>query len=114
VVKTAGFQGRYPKYLPDGFTPIAGDVSDIKGIRTLHLLYSDGLRTLSLFENSRGAAVDLSRYKAVDTRFEDHNAQLVEDGPTRLLAWEESGLHFALVGELGRTELQHIAASVVP
>lgn len=114
VVKTAGFQGRYPKYLPEGFTPIAGDVSDIKGVRTLHLLYSDGLRTLSLFENSRGAAVDLSRYKAVETRFENHDAQVVEDGPTRLMAWEESGLHFALVGELGRVELQHIAASVVP
>lgn len=114
VVRTAGFQGRYPKYLPEGFTPIAGDVSDIKGVRTLHLLYSDGLRTISLFENSRGAAVDLSRYKSVVMRFENRDGELVEDGPTRLLAWEESGLHFALVGELGRTELQHIAASVVP
>lgn len=114
VVKTAGFKGHYPKYLPEGFTPVAGDVSEIRGVRTIHLLYSDGIRTISLFENSRGAAIDLSRYKFVTTHFENRDAQLVEDGPTRLLSWEESGLHYALVGELGRMELQHIAASVVP
>lgn len=114
VVKTAGFQARFPKYLPEGFTPIAGDVSEIKGVRTLHLLYSDGIRTISLFENARGAAVDLTHFRPAAAKFEDHDAQYVEEGPTRLLAWEESGLHFALVGELGKNELQRIAGSVVP
>ena len=113
VVKTAGFQAGFPKYLPEGFLPIAGDVSDIKGVRTLHLLYSDGIRTLSLFQNARSAAVDLSHYKVQDERVETHDAQYVEDGPTRLLAWqEESGLYYALVGELSRKELLRIAGSV--
>jgi len=114
VVRAAGFQARSPKYLPEGFLPVTGDVSDIKGIRTLHLLYSDGIRTISLFENNRGAAVDLSRYKAQSTRVENHDAQYVQDGPTTLLTWAETGLHFTLVGDLSRTELARIAASVVP
>ncbi len=114
VLRTAGFKALGPKYLPDGFVPAAGDVSDIKGVRTLHLLYSDGVRTLSLFENAKGAAVDLSRFKVKSVHFEDHDGQYVEDGPTTLLAWAEAGLHFAIVSDISRQELLKIATSVVP
>ncbi|MDQ2663746.1 MAG: DUF4367 domain-containing protein, partial [Candidatus Eremiobacteraeota bacterium] len=71
-------------------------------------------RTVSLFENAKGAAVDLSHFHPHDVSFESHNGQVVEDGPTTLLAWAESGLHFALVGELSPNELMKIAASVAP
>ncbi len=114
VVRTAGFQALGPTYLPDGFLPIAGDVSEIKGVRTLHLLYSDGLRTLSLFENARGSAVDFSRYTPHDTTVNSHKAQYVLEGPTTLLAWPQGNLHLALVGELSQRELIRIAASVSP
>lgn len=114
ILRAAGFKARGPKYLPNGFIPAAGDVTEIKGIRTLHLLYSDGVRTLSLFENAKGAAVDLSRYKATNVHFEDHDGQYVEEGPTTLLAWEEAGLHFAIVSDISRQEVLKIAASVVP
>lgn len=114
AVRTAGFKARGPRYLPDGFTPVAADVTDIKGIRTLHLLYSDGVRTVSLFENARGAAVDLSHYRSHPTKVSQSDAQYVEDGPITLLAWAAEGLHFAVVGELNLAELGKIAASVVP
>jgi hypothetical protein len=114
VVRTAGFKALGPKYLPEGFLPIAGDVSEIKGVRTLHLLYSDGLRTVSLFENARGAAVDMSAYKVEQTSVRSHSAQYVVDGPTTLLAWAQNNLHFALVGEISRSELTRIASSVAP
>lgn len=115
VVQTAGFTARAPRYLPEGFSPVAGDVSDIKGVRTLHLLYSDGIRTISLFENARGAAADLSHFKIQSAKVSNHDAQYVEDGPTRLLTWtEESGLHYALVGELSQKEMARIASSVEP
>ncbi|GAC1659412.1 MAG: hypothetical protein NVS9B12_12530 [Vulcanimicrobiaceae bacterium] len=115
MIQTAGFKARVPRYLPEGFYPVGGDVSDIKSIRTLHLLYSDGIRTLSLFENARGAAVDLSHYHISDAKVADRGAQYVEDGPTRLLTWtEESNLHYALIGELSRSELVRIANSVEP
>ncbi|MHB8148294.1 MAG: sigma-E factor regulatory protein RseB domain-containing protein [Vulcanimicrobiaceae bacterium] len=114
IVKTAGFQARSPKYLPDGFFAVAGDVMEVHGVRTVHLLYSDGIRTVSLFENAHSAAVDLSGFKATKTTVEHHDADYVVDGPTTLLTWSEQHLHFALVGELDRSELQRIAASVVP
>ena len=114
VVRTAGFQALGPKYLPEGFLPIAGDVSDIKSVRSLHLLYSDGLRTISLFENNRGAAVDMSRYTVHQATVRSHGAQYVEEGPTTLLAWGQGNLHFALVGELSRDEMVRIASSVTP
>lgn len=112
VVRTAGFPAAGPKYLPDGFLPVAGDVTDIKSVRTLHVLYSDGLRTVSLFENDRGAAVDLTKYTVHKTKVRSGDAQYVEDGPTTLLTWSSGARHFALVGELSRAELVRIASSV--
>jgi negative regulator of sigma E activity len=112
LVKTAGFRALGPKYLPDGFLPIAGELTDVKGVRTLHLMYSDGLRTVSLFENARGAAVDMSHYTVHSTKLQSRDAQYVRDGPTTLLAWSDGVLHFALVGELTLGELMRIGASV--
>jgi negative regulator of sigma E activity len=114
VVATAGFAAQGPKYLPEGFQPVEGDVVDIKGVRTLHLLYSDGIRTVSLFQNHGNADVGFDNYKATLTKVENHEAKYVEDGSTVLLAWSESGLHFTLVGELALPELEKIAASVIP
>lgn len=112
VVKAAGFRALGPKYLPEGFLPIAGEVNDVKGVRTLHLLYSDGLRTVSLFENARGAAVDMSRYTVHATKIQSRDAQYMRDGPTTLLTWTDGRLHFALVGELTLAELTRIGSSV--
>jgi negative regulator of sigma E activity len=112
VVRAAGFPAAGPKYLPEGFLPITGDVSEIKGVRTLHVLYSDGLRTVSLFENARGAAVDLSKFSVHSTKVRSAAAQYVQDGPTTLLTWASGARHFALVGELSRAELVKIASSV--
>lgn len=112
VVRNAGFEALGPKYLPEGFLPIAGDLSEVKGVRMLHLLYSDGLRTVSLFENAKGAAVDLSHYPVHQTNVRSHDAQYVMDGHTTLLAWSEGNLHLALVGELSHPEMTRIASSV--
>lgn len=112
VMARSGFAAKGPRYLPEGFTPIAADTVDLKGVRTLHLLYSDGLRTVSLFENARGAAVDMSGYHPIPTMIRTLHAQYVEQGPTTLLAWSQGALHFALVGDLNRDELERIAASI--
>ncbi len=114
VIKEAGFKPYEPKALPQGFTLTSGDVSTVQGIRTLHLIYSDGLRSVSLFENARDAAADFGALHPKTLSFEHHDAEYVEDGPTTLLTWKEHGLHFALVGDLLRNELVAIATSVVP
>jgi negative regulator of sigma E activity len=112
VVAQAGFSATSPKYLPEGFTPIAADVISIKGVPTLHLLFSDGLRTVSFFQNDKNAAIDLSRYRINQTTVGSQAAQYVEDGPTTVLAWASGARHYALVGELSIKELEQIGASV--
>jgi outer membrane lipoprotein-sorting protein len=114
TTRSAGFDALGPRYLPDGFSILSADVSDLAGVRTLHLIYSDGIRMVSLFENASGAAADFGSAKPQVTHFENHDAQYVKQGSTTLLAWKERGLSFALVGDLDLKELIAIAASVVP
>ena len=114
VRREAGFTAIVPKYLPEGFGLSSGDVAVVDGVRELHFTYSDGLRTLSLFENATGAAADFAKLKPQTIQFEGHDAQYVEDGPTTLLCWDEHALHFALVSDLAMRDLVDIAISVVP
>src|SRR5271165_481269 len=114
AVREAGFTPQSPKDLPQGFLVASADVTTVNGVRTLHLLYSDGLRTISLFENATGAAADFGTLHPTTIHFQGHDAQYVEDGPTTLLTWKEHGLYFALVGDLMRNELIEIGKSVVP
>lgn len=114
VVRTAGFAAAAPRFLPDGFSPIEGHVIAIKGVRTLHVLYSDGIRTVSLFENPGASGLDLARLHPQPLKIGDRDAQYAERGTTTLLAWNDGSLHCALVGELPIDELQRIAGSVSP
>jgi outer membrane lipoprotein-sorting protein len=111
---SAGFDFQGPHYLPDGFSILSAEVADVNSVRTLHLMYSDGIRMVSLFENASGAAADFGAAHPLQTRVENYDAEYVKQGPTTLLAWHERGLSLALVGDLDLRELIAIAASVVP
>ncbi len=112
VVAHCGFTAHTPSYLPRGFKAVTADVADENGVHTLHVLYSDGLRTISLFENARGAAVDMTGYHPASFAIGALHGQWVDRGPTTLLAWSQSGLHYALVGDATRAELEKIAVSL--
>jgi outer membrane lipoprotein-sorting protein len=114
AVPDAGFKPITPKFLPEGFSLVGADVSTVNGVKNLHLIYSDGIRTLSIFENATGRATDFSKMQPRATSIEGHEASYVRDGPTTLLAWREHNLTFAVVGDLDLKELIQIAASVVP
>ncbi len=114
AVPDAGFRPITPKFLPEGFSLVGADVSTVKGTKNLHLFYSDGIRTLSLFENATGRATDFSGMRAHSTTFDGHDARYVHDGPTTLVAWREHDLTFAVVGDLDLKELLQIATSVIP
>lgn len=114
MLDEAGFKSVGPRYLPDGFNLIGADVSQVNGVRNLHLVYSDGVRTVSLFENNAAAAADFGALKPATVKFDGHDASYVKDGPTTLLSWQEKGLAFALVGDLDLKELIQIGSSIVP
>ncbi|MBV8368390.1 MAG: DUF4367 domain-containing protein [Candidatus Eremiobacteraeota bacterium] len=114
AIPDAGFKPIKPKYLPEGFVLVGGDVNDAKGVRNLHLIYSDGIRTLSLFENATNRIADFEGMKPQTINFDKHDAKYVRDGPTTLLAWREEGLAFTIVGDLDLKDLVSIATSVVP
>ncbi len=114
VIAQAGFKPFEPQNLPQGFVMTSGDVRDVNGVKTLHLLYSDGLRSISLFENATGAAADFGTLTPKTIALAGRDGQYVEDGPTTLLTWKGHSLYFALVGDLMRGELAEIAKSVAP
>ncbi|GAC1303849.1 MAG: hypothetical protein NVS2B3_06560 [Vulcanimicrobiaceae bacterium] len=114
VVAHAGFKPFEPQNLPQGFAITSGDVRAVGGVKTLHLLYSDGLRSVSLFENATGAAADFGALRPKTISLDGRDGQYVEEGPTTLLTWKERDISFALVGDLMRNELVAIAKSVVP
>jgi negative regulator of sigma E activity len=112
VVRNAGFPAREPRSLPEGFAPIDGNIVELRGVRTLHLLYSDGIRTVSLFENAKPSTLDMTGLQPQQTNVGGRSAQYAEDGAMALLTWSDGSLHYALVGELELAELRRIAASV--
>jgi len=114
AIREAGFSPYRPQDLPQGFSIESADVTTVSDVRTLHLVYSDGLRSISLFENAANAAADFGAVRPKTTHFEGHAADYIEDGPTTLLTWKEHGLAFALVGDLLLPELIQIGQSVVP
>jgi hypothetical protein len=113
VVRSAGFAARKPA-LPDGFSPLDGDLVKLRGIRTVALLYSDGIRTVSLFETATAVTPDMAPFHPDALRVGGRAAQYAEDGTVALLTWNDGTLYYTLVGELGEAELQHIAATITP
>lgn len=112
VVRSAGFPVEAPHFLPDGFSPVEGHVVAIGGVRTLHVMYSDGIRTVSLFENAGSAAVDMAPMHPQSTSVAGRPAQYAQRGDDNVLAWSDGRLHCALVGDLSVPEMQRIAGSI--
>ena len=113
VVNGAGFAARKPA-LPDGFSPLDGELVELRGIRTIQLLYSDGIRTVSLFETATAVTPDMAPFHPDALNVGGRPAQYAEDGTVALLTWNDGTLYYTLVGELGKAELQHIATTITP
>ncbi len=114
AVKGAGFPAREPRSLPGGFAPIEGALGEMRGVRTVQLLYSDGIRTVSLFENAKASTLETAANRARPMRVGGRNAEYVEDGPTALLAWNDGTLYYTLVADAGLVDLRSLAASIAP
>jgi hypothetical protein len=113
VVRNAGFAARKPA-LPDGFSPIDAALVELHGTRTVQLLYSDGIRSVSLFETATAVTPNMAPLHPDALDVGGRTAQYAEDGTVALLTWNDGTLYYTLVGQLGKAELQHIATTIAP
>ena len=114
VARSAGFAVREPRRLPEGFAPLEASLTEMQGVRTVQFLYSDGIRTVSLFENATASTLDAARLTTQSVRVGARSARYTEDGSTALLAWNDGGRCYTLVGEVGSVDLTHLAAAITP
>jgi negative regulator of sigma E activity len=113
VARRVGFSARCPKTLTDGFSAVEGSVIHPRRTPALHVLYSDGIRTVSLFESSGAPAPDFQDLRPAQTTIAGHDALYAERGPTDLLTWNDGTLQYTLVGDLRIDELSRIAANLM-
>ncbi len=114
LVRDAGFAARRPQPLPEGFSSVNGNIVNLHGVRTVRFLYSDGIRTLSLFESAAAVSPNLAPLHPQTMRIGNRDAQYAEEGDVALLSWNDGTLYYTLVGELGRADIQRLAAAINP
>ena len=113
LIREAGFAARKPA-LPEGFAPLDGDVVTLRGTRAVQLLYSDGIRTVSLFESPVAVTPNMNPLHPQAISIGGRSGEYADDGSVALLTWNDGTLYYTLVGDLGRLELQSIAGTITP
>lgn len=110
IQPTVGFAIKMPAYVPQGFTLDNASLGSPNGVQTVQLLYTDGLRDFSVFENATERLPEFANPRNIDV---DDAPGITDeiDGET-LLSWNEDGLNITLVGDMPARMLVRIGASV--
>ena len=113
LAASAGFKLIGPRQLPDGFTFQKGSEQSQDGVRTVQLIYSDGLRSFSLFEN---ASNQLPSFETLAKPIPVGNLSGLFSfvSGVALVTWLQNGLDITLVGDLAPRELARIGANLRP
>jgi hypothetical protein len=101
-----------PQGLPGGYQPVAGYVVDTADSQPLHLLYRDGLYSVSLFQHRGGLDPDDLPQGAEPARGLGWPAWEWPGALPHRLVWEAGGTTFSLVGDAPADELRAIAATL--
>ena len=101
-----------PSDLPEGFTLERASLGTPGGVPTAELLYTDGLRDFSLFENSTDRLPQVTASRDID--IDDSSGVTADIAGETLVSWNAGGLNITLVGDLSAKELAKIGASVKP
>ena len=117
-----------PKNLTEGFVFKGAHIKKMDGIQHVHLRYTDGLTTLSLFESE---ADDVNLWDKPPPEVEHRqveeifigkvNCKIVSPpGRVRILHWttnpvleHDVGLSFTLIGEISKSEMIAIAKALI-
>jgi hypothetical protein len=104
--ETAGFELRAPLWLDPGFE--LDQIKRIDGRNSLQLLYTDGINSVSLFEQSLDGRRGLSRQD-----FREYAVyRKVEQAGGTILAWKDDTLAYVLIGNTEMSQLMNMAQSI--
>jgi len=104
--ETAGFALRMPARLHPGYA--LDQIRRIDGRDALQLLYTDGVNSVSLFEQSLDGRRELSRQ---DLR-EYAIYRNAEQAAGTILAWRDDALSYVLIGNTEMSQLMDMAQSI--
>lgn len=114
IAREAGFDARAPRELAEGFVPLEADSGAISGVRDIHVLYSDGVRAISLFESASNSAPEMGPFHPHEVTIGGRSGEYALDGATALLSWSDGTRCYTLVGEITLPELKIVAVSLEP
>jgi outer membrane lipoprotein-sorting protein len=100
-----------PKQLPGGFVLEKGNLQNANSVQTVQLIYSDGLRSFSLFENATNRLPSFEA-SARPIPVGNLNGLFSFVSGVTLVSWLQSGLDITLVGDLTPREFARIGASL--
>jgi hypothetical protein len=102
--KTINFDMVAPSRLHPGY--ILDKIRKIEGRNSLHLLYTNGINTVSFFEQP---LEERSRLEVQD--FREYAVYHQNDGQVgnTILAWSDDALSFVLIGNIGMSQLMDMA-----
>lgn len=110
---TDDFRPHELRSLPDGFRLVSVTHPRINTVRMAHLLYSDGVRSVSVFENEKDAVASLHGYTPDVVQIGHQQGRIISSGPNSLLTWRGNDkITYTLVGDLSEQELMKIADSL--
>jgi len=106
------FKAVAPRDLADGFAFEKGSVEMRGGVQSVEFVYSDGLRSLSLFENPTGNFPQFDGPAAKPIQVAKANGKYQSLTGQTLLSWNAAGLNFTMVGDITPKELARIASLI--
>ena len=103
-----------PTYLPPGFELLETRYFKHRS-ETVYLRYTDGMLTFTVFESKRRQANNRNgEWRGVEyLQIQGTKARHEKRGPTHILQWYISDLHFTVMGELHQDELVKVAESLI-
>jgi len=108
------FKLHVPSYLPEGFNLVS--ITHLKGDKgeRVQLLYSDGLSSLSVFQDKSILSSSSNSLPAKEVNINDKKGVFYDQGLLKILNWNLQDVHVTLIGEVSEDELLKVAASISP
>ena len=95
-VRKLGFEVVKPKYLPKGYSFVRMSTLEFDGKNAAHLMYTNGINTISIFERKRGGR-DFGPWKA---------------GIANVLRFDRGNITFTIISDIDKREMRKIADSL--